>query len=120
MKLNPDETMYLPAAYRGNLIMAAMTKRWLAADKLPLGERLFYLEEFEKLAFGVLTPEALAAIEPANDTFEEIFVESMRVDTTESQAATAFGILDRDAIFADLLRLNPSLVTAIKLCRRYG
>ena len=100
--------------------MAAMAKRWLAADKLPLNERLLHLEGLDKLAFGVLTAEAIAAIEPASDTFEQIFNEAMWVDTGENQAATAFSILERDAVFQDLLRLNPSLVTAIKLHRRDG
>jgi hypothetical protein len=118
--LNPDETMRLPVAYRANLIMAAMAKRWLAADKLPLNERLLHLEGLDKLAFGVLTAEAIAVIKPANDVFEQIFNQAMQVDTGENQAATAFGILERDDVFRDLLRLNPSLVTAIKLCRRYG
>ena len=118
--LNLDETMRLPTGYRGNLIMAVMAKRWLAADKLPLAERVLHLEGLDKLAFGVVTAEAIAAIEPASDVFEQIFNEAMRVDTGENQAATAFGILERDDVFRGLLRLNPSLTTAIKPHRRVG
>jgi hypothetical protein len=121
--MSPDDeaaVLGFPIGYRPNLIMIAMTKKWLAADKLPLNERLFYLEELDKMAFGAITPEVVAAIEPACSVFEEIFTQAMRVNTGDNQCETAFGILERDEVFQDLLRLNPSLSTAFRKCRRHG
>jgi hypothetical protein len=62
----------------------------------------------------------VAVIEPASAKFEEIFNDAMRLDTSEeNQAAVTFGALERDEPFAGLVKLNPSLVRAIKLCARH-
>jgi hypothetical protein len=107
----------IPAGFRSSLIGIAMAKKWLQGDDLSVADRLHHLEFVRSQAFGVLTAEAVAAIEPASDTFEQIFTEAMRVNPGDNQCETAFGILDRDEIFADLVRLNPSISGAIRLCR---
>src|SRR5262245_48696112 len=113
-----DDAALIASGYRANLIMIAMTKKWLERDDLSVADRLSYLEHLNTAAFGALSKAAVNAVEAASDAFEEAFNDAMRVDSSENQAATAFGILERDEAFASLVRLNPSILTAIKLCSR--
>jgi len=62
----------------------------------------------------------MAAIEPANDVFMAIFNEALKLGEgrTEGRYSEA-KLLTRWSVFWELLRLNPSMLKAIKLCRRY-
>src|SRR5262245_13335112 len=109
----------MPIGFRSNLIGIAMAKRWLLRPDLSIADRMHHLE-FVRSQADSLTKAAVNAIEPANDKFEEIFTAAMRVDNGDTQAATAFGILEKDEPFLNLTKLNPSIFQAIKLCRRHA
>ena len=85
----------MPIGFRSNLIGVAMAKRWLLRADLSIADRMHHLE-FVRSQADSLTKAAVNAIEPGNDKFEEIFTAAMRVDNGDSQAATAFGILEKD------------------------
>ena len=115
-----DEQMVasLPPAYRPHLALIACTKRWLASDDLPASERLYYLEQLNQMIWGSITAEALAAITPASGDFESVVVEAMKLDAgrADDHCPAAFAALEDWAVFSNLLRLNPSIGQAIKLC----
>src|SRR5262249_22628823 len=107
--------MSIPVGFRSSMIGIAMAKKWLTRDDLTVADRLHHLQFVKSQAFGRLTAAAVAAIEPASDELEEVFNQAMRADTSENQAATAFGILERDEAFLNLMKLQPSLRKAIRL-----
>jgi hypothetical protein len=122
MKNDSDEAVMasIPIGYRTSLIGIAMAKRWLSRDDVSVADRLHHLEFVKSQAFGSLTAQSVAAVEPASDQFEQAFTDAMQADSGETQCATAFGILARDDAFLNLVKLNPSLIRAIKLCKRHA
>ena|SRR5215510_14093832 len=122
MKNDSDEAvmMSIPVGYRVHLIAIAIAKKCLQRDDISVADRLHHLEFVHSQAFGSLTAEAVAAVEPASEAFEQAYTEAMRVDTGDSRAATGFGILERDEAFLNLMKLCPSLRKAIQLTRRHG
>jgi hypothetical protein len=119
---NLDTIEHLPVGYRSNLVMIAMAKRWAAPDKeLTVAERLRTLKSIKEMTFGVLTPEAVAVIEPANDKFEEIVAKAVRASIALDDDGRAMcKALEQMDVFANLLKLNPSLIRAAELCRGHG
>ena len=111
-----DEAMTaLPTAYRGNLIMIALTKRALLSDDLTPAQRVYDLEWLDRHGvFGAITVEMMQMVEPANDAFSEIAGEALKVD----HGSASFAILERDDVFRRLLQLNSGMVRAIQMCRR--
>jgi hypothetical protein len=93
-------------------------KHQLLAAGLSVGERLRMLEAIDGCAIGPLTPQAIAVIEPANEVFAAIVVEAIRHAAGSEDGAPCFDVLERPAVFADLVRLNPSLRQAVALCWR--
>ena len=102
----------LPAAHRYELVLVAVVKNWLLAADLSPAERVAYLE-WLATRDGVITPARVAAVEPANDAFMEVFTDAFRLDPPDSESGAAcFSFLTRPDIFAALLKLNPSIVKA--------
>jgi hypothetical protein len=119
----PDPAVFvrLPSGYRANLIMIALAKRWLARDDITVAERLRTLKAIKGMAHGLIGKPALAAIEPANDTFEAIVAKGVRLSIAQDDDGTAmFKILEQPDVFENLLKLNPSLIRAAELCQRHS
>jgi hypothetical protein len=106
----------LPPASMTELLFASVTKRWLS-EKISVAERLAALEFLADTGarYGAA---AVAAIEPADDTTLAIVSEAVRLslDRDDNGAAT-FAVLETPNVMGDLVRLNPSLVTAAGLCQ---
>jgi hypothetical protein len=109
----------LPPAVRSEIIMVGMVKRWLQ-EVLPASERLQLLQ-FLAGALRVcgvkdtIAETVVTAIEPMGDIGAEIVTTAMRVDAGAEQCRTAFGILESDEVFNNLVCLSPSIGKAIGL-----
>ena len=118
-----DEEMvaHFPVGYWPSLIIIACTKRTLLGELL-VGERVQMLQWLNDQAWGAVTAAAVARVEPANDTFMAIVGEAMKLDDgrTDDRCPEGFKVLERWSVFWDLLRLNPSMLEAIRLCQRHA
>ena len=102
-------------AHQSDLVLIAVWKRWLTG-KLSVRERLRLLEAIEACIRGPVTAEAIAAIEPADEVFEQIVAEATRAASPKDGGEPFFAILERAEVFENLRHLNPSLDRAIALC----
>jgi hypothetical protein len=121
--LSADEKMIaeLPSGYWIDLIFIAYVKRLVISREMTLRERIENLEFLDGRVHGVISPAALAAVHPANETFMQIVQEALQLDRgAEDWPRSGFDVLFRWSVFNDLLKLNPSIVEAIKLCRHYA
>ena len=114
-----DDEQVLTSVARGywyNLVLAAWGKRVLTSQELSVAERLEMLEGLGNCVHGALTPAALAAVAPAGETFMEIVETALRLDldANSESGEASFQILTRPDVFANLLRLEPSLCTALQ------
>ena len=88
-----------------------MRKRVLLTYKMTVGDRLKFLNGLAECVHGIVTAEAVAAIEPIENIGEQILSEICSLPVEKQ--TTAFG--DGD-VFRILARLNPSLLAALRLC----
>ena len=98
------------------LIIAALTKRTLQIPGLKPAARLDLLEKLNGLTDGYFTPDLLAAIEPMCDTSAAIFREARTLDPPkdETRCAASFDVLATPSVFQHFVKLNPSIMAAIK------
>jgi hypothetical protein len=107
--------LFTPAGYKHFFLWAAYVKRALQFE-LPAGKRLKLLERLNSLTDLYFTPEMLATIEPMSDTEIEMVNEARSLDLEDDRLGQAsFDVLTSQRVFGHFLRLNPSLMTAIKL-----
>jgi hypothetical protein len=113
-----------PSGYWIELLLAAVTKRWLQSDSLPVAERLQFLTTLADMSAPgagnmttVMTHEAVAAIEPANDEVAEIVEAALKLGSDDDSHHAGLDLLARWSVFTSLLRMQPSLMDAIKLMR---
>jgi hypothetical protein len=108
----------LRPVYSTELLFVAVTKRWLLGE-LSVADRLAYLEWLAART-GSITPDVVAAIQPADDTTLQIVTEAARLSlNNDDNGAATFAVLERSDVFGDLLKLNPSMLEAIRLCRQH-
>jgi hypothetical protein len=106
---------YVPSGYKHILLAIALTKRVLTTCKMKAGEKLQVLEKLNGLTDGYITPEMLAMIEPMSDTEYEMLNEARSLDQPDDKAGRAsFDVLTSPDVFEHFVRLNPSLLAAIK------
>ena len=100
------------------LALISYFKRILQQDqKMSVADRLSTLEGLGKLAPSAA---ALAAVAPAGDIAAEIIETALRLDLDSDGNGTAsHAVLTRWDVFWNLLRLEPSLMTAIRLMGRH-
>ena len=109
----------LPPASMTELLFASIAKRWLS-EKISVADRLAALE-FLADTGARYGPAAVAAIEAADNTSLAIFSEAVRLsDGRDDHGAATFAVLERPEVMGDLVRLNPSLVTACRLCQGHA
>ena len=113
--LSDDEwmTVHMAPGYLCNLIIISQLKCALATSGMTVGERMELLEGLSTFADKFLTDEAVAAIEPACDIAIKMIHEAMALNTNEM-----WHLMGRFDVFSEFAKLNPSLLTAIRLCNR--
>jgi hypothetical protein len=115
MSEDEREVALFPIGYRMQLILTAYTKAALATAQIGAKAQLSMLEDLARLVGEFFTARAMKEIGPASETSVEMIDEALRADGDE-QLSRSFKILTSRDVFAELLRLNPSWMRAIKLC----
>jgi hypothetical protein len=102
------------AGHRYSLLCAALTKKCLELP-MPADERLRFLEALDSLTDLYVTPEMLALVQPMSAAEFEIIEEADKLCSPDDKLAKAkFDLLTSEKVFGYFLRLNPSLLDAIK------
>jgi hypothetical protein len=109
-----------PAGYRYALLMATIFKRVLANDPMTTGERLQMLEALNGMTDARFTTEALAILAPADDATMAIVREAWKLDGDNAALSPSFAVLTGSEVFDSLVRANPSIAVAIRICTRGG
>jgi hypothetical protein len=113
--LNDDEwaILHTPVGYLS--VFAALTKHTLARCEMTVGDRLRLLEGLARLVDSRFSAAALAVIEPACDTAVEMIMEAHSLDAEGSHGTASYRLLTSWTVFGHFVRLNPSLLAAIRL-----
>jgi hypothetical protein len=103
--------------YWYNLVLAGWAKRVLTSQDLSVAERLEMLEGLGHCVHGALTPAVLAAVAPVGETVRQIIEEALRLDldANSESGEASFAVLTRPDVFANLVKLEPSLYAALQL-----
>jgi hypothetical protein len=121
---NEDEraVAHTSPGHRWGMVLASYLKRILIMPeaKLTANEQIRVLEFLAGIVDTVFDSEALAAIEPACDTAMDIVRTAMGADTDRKRINESFDILTSWEVFWHLVRLNPSLLEAVRICQRRG
>jgi hypothetical protein len=106
---------------RGILVHAMYLKYALANVAMPRDERLKTLEQLGRLPFADVTAAAIAVIEPCSHDVARMIGDAMdlppKPPSTISQGWT---VLETEPVWSKLVAFNPSLETAMNLCRGFG
>jgi hypothetical protein len=116
--MTEDERLVVnvPVGYLCSMVIVSHIKRALVSCKMSVGLRLRMLELLNANVDLYFTEAALAAIEPACDTAVEMIHECLKVDEGNPRIGKGFDLLASWEVFGHLIKLNPSLLDAIKLC----
>jgi hypothetical protein len=111
---------HTPTGHRYTMIIAAYVKRLLVtpAARFTANDQLKMLEGLASLIGTYFTADALAAIDPACDVFMSMVDEAKRANKDPKRCNESFEILTSWEVFNHLVRLNPSLLEAIKICHQ--
>jgi hypothetical protein len=109
---------HTPVGYRWLIVYAAIFKRVLANDPMTTGERLKMLEALNGMVGGWFTTAALAVLAPADDATMAIVREAWKLDGDNPALSPSFDVLTGSEVFDSLVRANPSILAAIKICTR--
>jgi hypothetical protein len=97
------------------MLVISLTKRFLSSHSTSTSERLNILEKMNSLTDQFLTAEMVSAIKPMSDVEYEMLSAALSLDGGDAKrAATSADILTRSDVFGLFVRLNPSLLAAIK------
>jgi hypothetical protein len=100
------------SAWRTELLFVAVVKKWLQGE-CSVADRIYYLEWLASRT-GPITPDVVASIEPANDTFMQSVEDAVRLSLSADDDGTAmFEVLGHPDVARNLLALNPSLARAV-------
>jgi hypothetical protein len=112
--LGADETLilYTPRGYKHALVLVSYFKRALARESMTVGERLEILEGISAMVDGYFTAAALALIAPAGDTDAQMIEAALSLDHENDERS--FSVLTGWEVFGNLVRLNPTIMAAIK------
>jgi hypothetical protein len=107
--------VHMPIGHLFNLAFVSFIKHGLLTIEMKAGDRLKLLDSIAGIISGPVTAEAVAAIEPADPVGVKMIREIMKLPVERQTRA-----FDDGGVFRLLGRLNPSLLTALKLCCWYG
>jgi hypothetical protein len=118
--IDDDELRFFPIGYRATLLVAALTKRAVLTEQCTVGERLELLEGLGRLVDNCFTALVLAVIRPACDTAIAMMREARTLDAPGAHCEASFKVLTSPEVFREFLRLNPSLIAAIRQMPGYA
>jgi hypothetical protein len=101
--------VHMPIGHLFDLASVAYWKRALTVE-MPASPRLTFLDAISESAYGPVTPEAVAAIEPMCGKGEAIISEIFSLPIEKQSQA-----FQKGDVFRLLARLNPSLLAALRL-----
>jgi hypothetical protein len=101
----------MPIGYLLDMAEISYFKRAVFMPEMPTGERLKCLDGVASGVSGPVTEAAVAAIEPICDRGMQMLLEIFSLPGEKQTQAFA-----RGDVFRILARLNPSLLTALRLC----
>lgn len=104
--------VHIPSGHLFSLANVAYFKRALLTLEMTAGERMRFLEGIGSCVHGCVTQEAVEVIEPACNTAMQMLQELNKVDRAQRSQAFSKG-----GIFRLLAKLNPSLLSALRLCK---
>jgi hypothetical protein len=104
----------LPCGYQYDLVLVSQIKR-LLQDDMPIDLRARLLELIAKRARGVITMEAVAAIQPAPHAAMAMLDEMKNLSIEDKEK-----VMRRRDVFEAHISLNPSIMEAISLCRDHN
>ena len=113
--LSDDEWMIVHASVgqRCDLVVISQIKSALATTGMTVAERMFFLEALNTMATHEhLSAEVVARVEPACNTALRMLHEAMALGKERHHLIGGF------EMFCVFLKLNPSLLAALKLCNR--
>jgi hypothetical protein len=117
--MTPEEeraVRHFPCGYKHTLLFIGYCKYGLVNCEMRAGQRLQFLEWVNRQVDLIVTADMLATIEPASVTEVKMMDEALSLDRDGEPAGMAsFRVLTSPDVFADFLRLNPSLLKAIML-----
>ena len=107
----------VPPGYWYSVILAGWAKAVLTSQELSVAERLEMLEGLQNCVHGSLTPAVLAVVAPVGEAVRQIIEEALRLDldANSETGEASFAVLTRPDVFANLLKLEPSLYAALQL-----
>jgi hypothetical protein len=108
--------LHVSDGHKWSFIVASLTKRALQISGLKPADRLDLLERLNGLTDGYFTADLLATIEPLCDTAAAILAEARTLDPPqdESHCDASLTLLATRSVFQHFVRLNPSIMAAIK------
>jgi hypothetical protein len=104
----------LPEGQRFNLISAALAKRMLQTQGITVGQRLRLLELMNACTDLYFTADMLATVQPMTEIEFEIYSAAASLDSKD-RSDESFKILTSPRVFGFFVKLNPSMMAAIKL-----
>jgi hypothetical protein len=107
--------IYLPSGHLQNLAYVAYFKYALLNVSMTADQQIKFLDCIAGMVYGPVTAEAIEAIQPACATAIEMLHELNKIHL--SQRCRAF---EKGNMFRILAELNPSLLTALRLCQFHG
>lgn len=105
--------VHMPIGHLYSLATVSHMKYMLLNFKMTAADRLRTFEVIGMCTHGEVTEEAVAAIEPCCETGRKMFQELNSLPIEKQTRA-----FDTGDVFRLLARLNPSLLTALRLCDR--
>jgi hypothetical protein len=114
--LSADERMFcqVPSGYQYRLLLISYLKYELVTCEMTAGDRLELLEGISGMVDDYLTKELVAMIDPACETAAKMFAEATALDRDSAGCEASFNLLTSFEVFGHFVRLNPSLLEAIR------
>jgi len=107
--------LHVSDGHKCSFIVAALTKRTLQIPGIKPADRLTLLEKLNGMTDDWFTADMLAGIEPMDDTGLAIYEEVRTLDSPDDKThAASFNVLATPKVFAHFVKLNPSILAAIK------
>ena len=117
--MTPEEeraVLHFPCGYKHTLLFVAYCKHVLVNHEMRAGHRLEFLEWINKQVDIVIRADMLAIIEPMSVTEVKMMDEAQSLDREDDPAGMgSFRVLTSADVFAEFIKLNPSLLKAIML-----
>jgi hypothetical protein len=106
--------VHMPIGHLFRMAFVSVIKHALLTCEMTAGERMKFLDGIARSVTGIVTAEAVAAIEP----IDPVGLKMVREITSLPIAKQTTAFKDSD-VFRLLAQLNPSLLRALRLCRWY-